>query len=645
MSTRKSSITAELKLSGASKFKSDLKDVGREARVFGSDIGKAGSKFGNLSGGGNFSNMKRGISEVGKSYNGLFQLILDSKRLIESPLKANAAYQDLKDQLTAVEGSSESASESLGFLRRVARDQAMEFEPLVTAQKRLVSLGYSAEESRDMIRELANAAEFSGEGVEAVDAIVGSLTNVSEKGEASLKALMRLGDAMPALRKLIGEEFGARSAKELEGLDLTSRELFDGLSRGLKKLQTAKASASESALDQNTDLILGADEEAANLPERKQSSEEEETRVKRVEELQNRSANRKATAAEVELAKQTKIAELEAELAGAEAAADHAAADALTEELALLSDKADLMEKMGATDAAAEAFLRRKVELEREVLTNARRAAEVAEAKEKSGELTKSQSRNNRDLATLEAEAGGMSSRKLKELRHSGKLADEQERLEGEGYSAKDAKAMAERKVGAEDRITENEERASRGLRPRIRTMGADESQQRRISRMSEGDRAKLEDLNHNESAEQTFQRKERGGLSAHGGDDSMDVRNRRFKGLDELKAMQPGSRKRGLGVSGDDPMATRRRDGLSDRESMQPGSDPQARPALPAQEREPIRGARAKRPEGGVETSNSAAADVKGGFAAVIRALDGVKQTLEKIGPNAAMRARPTNI
>ena len=523
MSTRKSSITAEIRLAGQQKFKSDMNEASRGARFFGKTMEGISSKG---IGGGNFSGIRSKVSEVGKSYSGVIAVLKDLQDIAESPIKANAVYQDLKDQLTAVEGSVESASESLAFLRRVSRDQAMDFPSLVSAQKRLVSLGYSAEEARTMIRELANAAELSGEGVEIIDGIVGSLTNVSERGDASLKALLKLGDAMPSLRKLIGEEFGAKTAADLEKLDLTSRELFDGLSRGLQKLETAKASASESALDQDTSLVMGADETAADLPERKRLAEAEDERLKRVDELQNRSAARKAAAAEVELAKQIKIAELESELASAEAASDHDAVDSLTEEIALLNQKADLIERMGTTDAAAENFIRRKVALERESVNNARKLSEQAESQQKNGEFASSQSRNNRDLAEMEGEAGGMSKRRLDKLKKEGRVAGEAERLKSEGYSPADAEKLAERRVGAEDRISENQDRASRGLRPRIRSITDPEDQARnRYSRMSSRDKTGLDGLSHNEDGFATFQRKQAGGINAYGGDDPMALR------------------------------------------------------------------------------------------------------------------------
>jgi hypothetical protein len=287
---RKASIGAEITL--------DRRGFSKSLAAASSDARREVQGMSNISG--NFAGLRSGIERVGKAYGGLRGLVGDVVDLVKSPLAANNAYADLKDNLTAVEGSADSARVSLGFLRGVAEEQALEFAPLVEAQARLVSIGNSASESREMIRELANAAELSGaDGAQVVTALASTFEKVSEKGSTSLKALMSFGDTLPILRQILAQQFGVKTAADLEKLDLTSGEVFDGLLTGLKQIDTASASTGEKLANAENWLknITGADEAATALDPRTPAPlEDAGQRNQRIARFQSRAADEKTAA-------------------------------------------------------------------------------------------------------------------------------------------------------------------------------------------------------------------------------------------------------------------------------------------------------------------------------------------------------------
>jgi hypothetical protein len=361
MATRKSVIGATLSLDKRG-FTRDLNSATREGRAAVGEMGKIKSPFGGV---------VRGIHEMGKSYQGIKGAVGDFINSVKGPLSINADYQDMRDKLTAIEGSAESAKDSLAFLTGVSITQAMALEPLVEGQARLVSLGYSAENARDMIREIANAAEQAGAGAEVILPVVGALEKIDEKGEASVKALMQFGDTLPILRQILDLQFGVKTAADLEKLSLSGEEVFAGLLAGLKQVETATASDNEKILASDHLLkynpIVNPGAELPNMTERQVVKESPEDRAKRLAALQQESAARRDAAARLIFTKEQDIAELEITLAKVRQGHDDAAINAAEEKLALARDLAKVMQETGASQALATDHIKAQVMAAREL--------------------------------------------------------------------------------------------------------------------------------------------------------------------------------------------------------------------------------------------------------------------------------------
>ena len=354
MATRTSTIGATLNLDRRG-FTRDLNAATREGRSAVAELGQTRS---------NFSGIKSGISELGKSYGGLKAAIMDVVDVVRGPMSIHADYEDMRDKLIAIEGSAESANASLSYLTAVSNSQAMALEPLVEAQSRLVSLGYSAEQARDMIREIANAAEQAGSGAEVIAPIVGTIEKIGEKGDASVKQLMAFGEVLPVLRQILDLQFGVKTAADLDKLDLSSQQVFDGLLAGLKQVETATASANEKTLASaefaKTKTNPSA-ETSADLPDRPATTESPEARAERIAAMQEAAAAKREAAARLILDKEEEIADLEISVAIARQRQDEAAINAAEEKLALARDLQKVMKDTGASEALATDAIKERV--------------------------------------------------------------------------------------------------------------------------------------------------------------------------------------------------------------------------------------------------------------------------------------------
>ena len=230
-------VTAALNLN-TEKWDSGLKSGKRNLEKFANDV-KAMKVNGldlNPAGGGFMAGMR---TVIGK-YAHLRAVVSDVAAVATRAAGAPAAYADMTDALTAVTGSAQEAKSALDFLASVSEEQKLEFEPLVEAYERMRALGYSAEQTRDFIREMGNAIEASGGGADQLTQVASALAKIQDKGELSAKALHAMGQSMPFLRTVMKEQFGAETAADIEKIKISSDELFDGLLRGLKRVETSK---------------------------------------------------------------------------------------------------------------------------------------------------------------------------------------------------------------------------------------------------------------------------------------------------------------------------------------------------------------------------------------------------------------------
>jgi tape measure domain-containing protein len=321
---------------------------------------------------------------------------------------------------------------------------------------------------------MGNAIETSGGDAADLTAVAAALAKIQDKGELSAKALHAMGESMPFLRTIFKDIFGAETAADIEKLGLSSEELFEGIMRGLKRVQTNKGgvldAASPEYLASMARLRAGRAGTGSNplipdLPERQVEAADPEGDAARIQALRAREANRKAAEeAEKKLKKQqegletleaeTAVSQKKLEIEEAIAEKDEERQETLEQELRMMTEGKEIMEKTGLAAEVVAEHLEKRAYHEKEIArlkTEAGQTAYAATAKE------------DMEIARLRSRGKNKQADKL-EADRAKKQRVEQLMKEG-GLSEPDAKKMA----AGERQIQEDTDYLSRTGRRRIR--------------------------------------------------------------------------------------------------------------------------------------------------------------------------------
>jgi tape measure domain-containing protein len=448
VAVRKASIAAQL-TADRTKWTSDLAKATAEGRKFASDIGSIKAEPGFV------KSMMSGAGQVIGKYQHLRGVVTDLAGLAVRAAGAPAMYADMIDGLTAVTGSAEEAKQAMDFLGGVAEEQKLEFEPLVEAYQRMRALGYSAEQTRDLIREMGNVIEASGADVESLTQVVGALSKISDKGDVAAKSLMRMGEALPALRAIFEEQFGARTAADIDKLSLSSQELFDGIIRGLKGVETAQGgvldAASPEYLASIARLRAGRASQGQlpiipNLQERQVNKEDPARSAARIGIMQERTL----AAGKVEMERQEQIAKVSAQLEEVKAKGDADAIAAKEDELALMEEMQDLVSKYKVDEQTATEFIVRRNQARREEAETLKTIADIQKRTEQEKEGAKAVGDTAEEIAITELRARGKTKRADKMERERSRRQHE-ESLIASGVDPATARAASERQARARE--------------------------------------------------------------------------------------------------------------------------------------------------------------------------------------------------
>lgn len=477
-STRKASIGAELRADRA-KFKQDLAGAKNDVKAFAEDARKAGGSF--SPGAGSFAGFKQGLNSVVGKYQHLRQIVTDVGAVAVRTAGAPAQYADMTDALTAITGSAEEAKQALDFLAGVANEQKLEFEPLVEAYEHMRALGYSAEQTRDFVREMSNAIETSGGDAADLTAVAGALAKIKDKGELSAKALHGMSEQMPFLRTIMKQQFGSETAADIEKLGLSSEELFDGIMRGLRRIETNKGGVLDATSPEyiasmarlrggrgGNEVFEGANQAQEGLkelkpmevfrglnkslqgipklliptlPDRSVDHEDPEGDAARIAEFRAReekkakeAAAQKAAAGIQELQQQRAMLEAQKYLAKAELEGAEEMVARWEDRILIMEKAADLAKDLGISEQQAAAALLQQNQLRRETESLAK---SVRTPEQKAGMAN---TKEQMEIDRLRSRGNGKEADKRQKALD---IASETDRLKAEGFSPQDAAAMA----------------------------------------------------------------------------------------------------------------------------------------------------------------------------------------------------------
>ena len=483
MASRKSSITAELKLAGKAQFKSGLNEAGRDARVFGRDLN-------NISG--------KGIGGLGRQFSGARSAIIGLTGAtaaaavgVKSVFEAASTQEGLMRGLAAASDGVRSVESQFERLRIKAMESGVSINEMAQAFMQLRGAAVSSDDAEKAASAVANALNRVNRGAD-FGAVMANLVQITSRTTGLGDEIKETANYLPQIRSLSKLKFGTDTGEGLNKAGVTGRQWVNGIVEELAKYEKAtggakaatktfasawdqlKVTAGQLVIEPITKAIVNLTDKLEEVrqdgpmllnPDAKPKevltkAQLDEKKIKAAEELQKLEDARAESVKET-FAKEIEIAEAEANLAEAKTQNSDAAVLAASQELAILKEKMAVMVASNATDAEAVEFIKQRIALE-----------QSADNITRDAERSKAQAADSRELALLEAKAGGASSRKLNKIEKNNRLATEEDRLIKDGATPEQAKETASRRIEAEDRIKQDEDRASMGLRPRIRGAG-----------------------------------------------------------------------------------------------------------------------------------------------------------------------------
>ena len=166
------------------------------------------------------------------------------KAMVDGAVEASAKFEDLKNSLKAVMGSANAANSEIANLQKLATLPGITLESAIQGSARFQSLGLSARQARELIRELANLGAISGASTSDLEQMIDAIVDMGSASEISDAKVDRLTERSAILANVLQREFGAKTAAGLRELGVTADDLIDRLAGALSTLPRAEAGMS-----------------------------------------------------------------------------------------------------------------------------------------------------------------------------------------------------------------------------------------------------------------------------------------------------------------------------------------------------------------------------------------------------------------
>ena len=177
--------------------------------------------------------VERDLERSGRKFS---QLGNDLTLAVSAPLAALGAaaikqageIESLKLAMTSTfESAGRSAAEAakeVEALREAAKAPGLDFEQAVRGSIRLQGVGFSAEEARKVLKELANTISLTGGTAQELDAVTKQFAQIISKGRVLQEDVTILSENMPKIANLMQQAFGTASVEAIRKAGVTGKE-------------------------------------------------------------------------------------------------------------------------------------------------------------------------------------------------------------------------------------------------------------------------------------------------------------------------------------------------------------------------------------------------------------------------------------
>jgi tape measure domain-containing protein len=180
--------------------------------------------------------------------------------------------------------ASEAATE-IAALQEVAKAPGLEFEQAVRASIRLQSVGFSAEESRKTITELANAIAATGGSAENLTSVTQQFAQMASKGSVLQEDLSIIKENLPSISGLMQKAFGTTTAEGLRNLGITGKQFIEEMTKGMEGMARVEGGISNSITNAGsaiTQFLAGVGQEINNTFDLSSKSDQFSTYLKQL---------------------------------------------------------------------------------------------------------------------------------------------------------------------------------------------------------------------------------------------------------------------------------------------------------------------------------------------------------------------------
>jgi len=146
-------------------------------------------------------------------------LAVGFEKATQAALSFNASLEQNTVAFTTMLGSGQAALQYLEQLRQFALTTPFEFQDLEEAAKRMMALGFSAQQVIPILTDIGNAVAALGGGQEKIDRIVLALGQMQGKGRIMAQEMNQLAEAGIPAWKILADALGTTQAEAMKAAE------------------------------------------------------------------------------------------------------------------------------------------------------------------------------------------------------------------------------------------------------------------------------------------------------------------------------------------------------------------------------------------------------------------------------------------
>lgn len=183
----------------------------------------------------------RGIADIGGDLAKLGTILSTSVTLPiialgTASIKAYGEIQALQKGLEAAAGSAAYAGRQFEDLKEVAKLPGLGLKEAVKGSINLQAIGLSAGKSERILQSFGNAVASVGKGRVEFERAIYGISQLANTEFPLGEDLNIVADALPQVRTLLKETFGATRSDDLKKMGVSSKQVLDAILTGLEKL-------------------------------------------------------------------------------------------------------------------------------------------------------------------------------------------------------------------------------------------------------------------------------------------------------------------------------------------------------------------------------------------------------------------------